>query len=91
MEALREATRVRVVRSKAKQRIKEKPKLALWILLDPPADFQTMKAVDLLLAVPQVGQRKVEKTFHRSRISLSKSLGGLTDRQRRELAARFWG
>jgi hypothetical protein len=42
---------------------------------------------DLLLAVPKYGRVKVNKILSQCRISPSKTLGGLSERQRRELVA----
>ena len=42
---------------------------------------------DLLLAVPKYGRVKVNKILAQCRISPSKTLGGLSERQRAELVA----
>ncbi|MGO9754899.1 MAG: integration host factor, actinobacterial type [Solirubrobacteraceae bacterium] len=59
------------------------------LLLDPPAFLQTAKVFDLLLAVPKVGRVKATKFLDSCRVSPSKTFGGLSDRQRAELAARL--
>jgi hypothetical protein len=54
----------------------------------------TMKATDLLLAIPKLGRVKVNRILTVERISPSKTLGGLSDRQRRALIlalARYHG
>lgn len=57
------------------------------VLSDPPAFVQTAKVADLLLALPKYGPVKVNKLLSRCRIAPSKTIGGLSDRQRNELAA----
>ncbi len=57
------------------------------LLLDPPDYVQTAKVFDLLLAVPKYGRVKVNKILSQCRISPSKTLGGLSERQRGELVA----
>jgi hypothetical protein len=57
------------------------------VLTDPPAFVQTAKVADLLLALPKYGPVKVNKLLRRCRIAPSKTIGGLSDRQRNELAA----
>ena len=57
------------------------------LLLQPPDYLQTAKVFDLLLAVPKYGRVKVNKILSQCRISPSKTLGGLSERQRGELVA----
>ena len=57
------------------------------LLLHPPDYLQTAKVFDLLLAVPKYGRVKVNKILTQCRISPSKTLGGLSERQRNELVA----
>lgn len=45
----------------------------------------TMKIFDLLVAVPKIGRVKADRSLRRMRISPSRSLGGLSVRQRYEL------
>jgi hypothetical protein len=51
----------------------------------PPSELATMKVFDLLLAAPKVGRVKAMKMLSAIRVSPSKTVGGLTDRQRSEL------
>jgi len=57
------------------------------LLADPPAFVQTAKVADLLLALPKYGPVKVNKLLARCRIAPAKTIGGLSQRQRDELAA----
>jgi len=47
--------------------------------------LQTTRLRDLLIAVPKIGPVKAARILAHCRIAHSKTLGGLTDRQRREL------
>ncbi|MGP0047321.1 MAG: integration host factor, partial [Solirubrobacteraceae bacterium] len=58
------------------------------LLLDPPAFVQTANVFDMLLALPKVGRVKATKIMNSCRVSPNKTLGGLSDRQRAELAER---
>jgi hypothetical protein len=54
-------------------------------LLEPPDYIETAKVFDVLLAVPKYGRVKVNKVLTQCRISPSKTIGGLSQRQRDEL------
>ncbi len=55
------------------------------LLLDPPEYVETAKVFDMLLAVPKYGRVKVNKILAHCRIAPSKTIGGLSERQRSEL------
>jgi hypothetical protein len=57
------------------------------LLLDPPEFLETAKVFDMLLAVPKYGRVKVNKILTHCRISPSKTIGGLSERQRAELVS----
>ena len=59
------------------------------LLLSPPDYIATAKVSDMLLAVPKYGQVKVNKILQQCRISPSKTIGGLSQRQRAELVSHF--
>ena len=86
LDALEQANEIRSRRSRIKHDLKAGRCLIYPLLLDPPAELQTAKILDLLLAMPKYGQVKANKAVTQCRISPSKTLGGLTDRQRIELA-----
>ena len=48
---------------------------------------ETAKVFDMLLAVPKYGRVKVNKVLVQCRISPSKTIGGLSQRQRTELVS----
>jgi hypothetical protein len=55
--------------------------------MDPPEYLHSAKVFDLMLAVPKYGRVKVNRVLNQCRISPSKTIGGLSVRQRAELVA----
>jgi hypothetical protein len=87
MEALRRANEVRVQRARLKQHLKD-GELAIGAVLRQPPDYVlTAKVFDVLLAVPKFGRVKATRCLNQCRISQSKTVGGLSERQRAELLA----
>jgi hypothetical protein len=85
-DALRRANRIRTFRAQKKREIKTRRADGRLILLDPPAEMATMKVYELLTTLPKIGRVKANRALTTCRISPSKTLGGLTARQRSELA-----
>lgn len=86
MEALQRANEVRSRRAQLKRDLKAGRADIVDLLLEPPDYLETAKLFDLMLACPKWGRVKVNKLFARCRISPSKTVGGLSERQRREVA-----
>ncbi len=85
MEALRRANDIRTARAKLKKDLKAGRASIHTILLDPPEYLLTAKVFDMLLAVPKYGRVKTNRILNQCRISPSKTIGGLSERQRTEL------
>jgi hypothetical protein len=85
MTALENANRIRTKRAELKRDIKASRVRVATVLLKPPPYAETMAVVDLLLAVPKVGRVKAYKTLQLCRVSPSKTLKGMTQRQRSEI------
>ena len=85
MEALQRANDIRVRRAQLKRDLKDGRVQIESILLDPPEYVSTAKVFDMLMAVPKFGRVKANRVLQQCRISPSKTIGGLTDRQRAEL------
>ena len=85
MEALSAANRIRTERARLKRKLKDGGANIAVLLRDPPDYILTAKVSDMLLAVPKYGHVKVNKILAQCRISPSKTIGGLSERQRREL------
>lgn len=91
MEALKRANDVRHHRAELKRDLKARRVGVAGLLLNPPEFTASMKVFDVLLATPKVGRVKCNKLLGQCRISPSKTIGGLTDRQREELAGLLIG
>ena len=87
MEALRRANEIRTQRARLKRDLKAGRTHIHGLLLEPPEYVQTAKVFDLLLAVPKYGRVKVNRILTHCRISPSKTIGGLSERQRNELVS----
>lgn len=85
MEALGKANRIRSARRVLKADIKGGRTSAREVLRSMPADCWTMKVKDLLLAQPKIGEVKANKMLKACNASPSKTVVGLSPRQRREL------
>ena len=85
MEALQRANDIRSRRAQLKRDLKAGRQPIHELLLNPPEYLETAKVFDLLLAVPKYGRVKVNKILSTCRISPSKTIGGLSERQRGEL------
>jgi len=84
-EALKKANDIRTKRAQLKRDLKAGRAQVHGLLLDPPAYMESAKVSDILIAVPKYGRVKVNKVLNQCRISPSKTIGGLSARQRAEL------
>ena len=89
MEALKRANDIRVRRAQLKKDLKDSRVQIEDILLDPPEWVETAKVFDMLMAVPKLGRVKAARLLNSCRISQSKTVGGLSERQRTELVSLF--
>lgn len=87
MEALSRANEVRTDRAQLKRDLKAGRVKIHDLLLDPPEYLETAKVFDILLAVPKYGRVKVNKVLVQCRMSPSKTIGGMSQRQRTELVS----
>lgn len=87
--ALARANAIRVKRAALKRDLKAGER-QLADVLHRPADWvMTAKVHDLLLCVPGIGAVKAARMLQQCRVSGSKTVGGLSDRQRIELVAQL--
>ena len=89
MDALKRANDIRVRRAQLKKDLKLGRVQIEQILGDPPEYVSTAKVFDMLMAVPKFGRVKASRFLNQCRISQSKTVGGLSERQRAELIALF--
>ncbi len=87
MDALERANKIRTARAQLKRDLKAGKVSIHKLLLDPPSYLETAKVFDMLLAVPKYGRVKANKVLVQCRISPSKTIGGLSERQRTELVS----
>ena len=85
MDALARANQIRIKRAQLKRDLKAGRLSIHTLLLQPPEYLETAKVFDMLLAVPKYGRVKVNKILAHCRIAPSKTIGGLSERQRAEL------
>jgi hypothetical protein len=87
MDALQRANQIRTRRAQLKRDLKAGRASIHDLLRNPPDYLETAKVFDMLLAVPKYGRVKVNKILVTCRISPSKTIGGLSERQRNELVS----
>ena len=87
MRALEAANEIRTRRAQLKRDLKAGKVQIEGLLLDPPEYLETAKVFDMMLAVPKYGRVKVNRILNQCRVSPSKTIGGLSVRQRSELVA----
>lgn len=87
MDALVQANEVRTRRAQLKRDLKAGRVKIHDVLLEPPECVETAKVFDILLAVPKYGRVKVNKVLVQCRMSPSKTVGGMSQRQRTELVS----
>jgi hypothetical protein len=87
MRALRRANEIRTARAQLKRDLKAGKVKIEQLLRDPPEYVLSAKAFDMIVAVPKYGRVKANKILTQCRISPSKTIGGLSERQRAELVA----
>jgi hypothetical protein len=87
MDALQRANKIRTQRAQLKRDLKASRVSIDTLLTSPPEFVETAKVFDMLLAVPKYGRVKANKILQQCRISPSKTIGGLSERQRSELVS----
>lgn len=90
MQALDRANETRCRRAQFKIDVKAGDESVRGLLAEPPWWAESMKAFDLLLAMPGVGRVKLLKWMRQADTSPSKTLQGLTGRQRTALLLTVW-
>jgi len=89
LRALERANEVRAARATLKKQLAAGKIELVQILADPPACVRTARVRDLLMVVPKIGSVRASRILGHCRIAHSKTLGGLSDRQRAELINLF--
>ena len=89
MKALRRANEIRSARAQLKRDLKAGKVKIEQLLRDPPEYVLSAKAFDMIVAVPKYGRVKANKILTQCRIAPSKTIGGLSARQRGELVSQL--
>lgn len=82
MSALEKANEIRIYRAALKREIAAGLVDAAGKLTDNDPMLETMKVHELLMAMPGTGRVKVNRILTREQVSPSKTIGGLSARQR---------
>lgn len=82
LAALERANDVRHRRSIAKRDLRAGRVAVIDYIVAPPEWMDTMKIIDLLVAAPKIGRVKANQILWKTRTSPSKTVGGISDRQR---------
>lgn len=87
MNALVRANEIRTMRKDLKMDLKASRISAIDCIMDPPEWLASMHLFDLMMAMPKYGRTKVNRILTQCRISPSKTVGGLSERQRHEVVS----
>ena len=87
MRALERANKVRLARADMKRRVATGEVNVAEVIMDCPWEAQSMAVADLLMSQRRWGQTRCRKFLAQIPMSEKKTIGTMTDRQRRTLAA----
>ncbi len=87
LSALERANEIRVTRAAWKRDVKAGRASVRELVQDPPWWAASMKVHDALMVMPKLGRVKVGRMLARQSISPSKTIGGMTGRQRLAIVA----
>ncbi len=89
MRALGRANEIRLARAELKRRIADGEVSAADVILAPPREAGTWALGELLISQRRWGGTRCRKFLSRCQINETKTVGALTDRQRRLLATQL--
>jgi hypothetical protein len=87
MRALERANKVRLARAELKRRVASGEIDVAEVILDCPWEAHSMAVADLLMSQRRWGQTRCRKFLTQIPMSEQKTVGSMTERQRRTLAA----
>jgi hypothetical protein len=87
MQALEMANRVRLARAAMKRRVTASELSAAEVIVTCPWEAESMSVMDLLMSQRRWGRTRCRKFLTSIQMSETKTVGTLTERQRRTLAA----
>jgi len=91
MRALAQANRVRLARAELKRLVAEGDANVADVVLECPWEAESMTIADLLMSQHRWGRSRCRRFLLSIPMSETKTIGSMTMRQRKELAARLSG
>jgi hypothetical protein len=91
LRALQRANEVRLARAELKRRVAEGELTVAEVVLDSPWEADSMAIADLLMSQRRWGRTRCRRFLAQVPLSETKTIGSLTDRQRRAVAAELEG
>jgi hypothetical protein len=91
MRALAQANRVRLARAELKRQVAEGETSVADVVLSCPWEAESMTISDLLMSQHRWGRTRCRRFLASIPMSETKTIGSMTDRQRRALAALLGG
>ena len=89
MRALERANQVRLARAELKRRVATGQLDVATVILECPWEAESMAVADLLMSQRRWGQTRCRKFLSQIPMSEKKTIGSMTERQRRTLAAQL--
>lgn len=91
LQALQQANRVRLARAELKRLVAEGERSVAEVVLECPWEAESMTIGDLLMSQHRWGRTRCRRFLAAIPMVETKTVGTMTERQRRELAARLGG
>jgi hypothetical protein len=91
MRALEQANRVRLARAELKRQVADGEATVADVVLSRPWEAESMSIADLLMSQHRWGRTRCRRFLAGIPMVETKTIGSMTDRQRRELATRLNG
>ena len=91
IRALEQANRVRLARAELKRQVADGYRSVADVVLDCPWEAESMTIGDLLMSQHRWGRTRCRRFLAAIPMVETKTIGSMTDRQRRALAARLTG
>jgi len=91
MQALAQANKVRLARAELKRQVADGELSVADVVLACPWEAESMAIADLLMSQHRWGRTRCRRFLSSIPMNETKTIGSMTDRQRRALAARLGG
>ena len=91
LQALQQANRVRLARAELKRMVAEGERSAAEVVLECPWEAESMTIGDLLMSQHRWGRTRCRRFLAAISMVETKTIGSMTERQRRALSARLCG